>query len=78
MSLYEPKQLADSVRVIGKNTIQIAEDIPGARHHHHRTRDCAPVTMASFLIGARRRRLRDELRCKKSKLLRFNPGRRAF
>ena len=28
MHLYGPKQLADSIRIVRKNTILIAEDIP--------------------------------------------------
>jgi hypothetical protein len=31
MNLYESKQLADSMRVVRKNTIAIAEDIPEAQ-----------------------------------------------
>src|SRR6516164_8306882 len=31
MNLYEPRQLADGMRVVRKNTIAIAEDIPEAQ-----------------------------------------------
>ena len=37
MNLYEPKQLADSMRGVRKNTIAIAEDIPEAQY------DCRPT-----------------------------------
>ena len=32
MNLYESKQLADSMRVVRKNIIAIAEDIPEAQY----------------------------------------------
>jgi hypothetical protein len=35
MNLYGPKQLADSMRVVRKNTIAIAEDIP-EEHYSYR------------------------------------------
>jgi hypothetical protein len=37
MSLYEPKQLADSMRVVRKNTIAIAEDIPEPQYDYRPT-----------------------------------------
>ena len=52
MSLYEPKQLADCMRLLRKNTVAIAEDIPEARCDHRPAHDSVPATVASFLIGA--------------------------
>ena len=43
MSLYEPKQLADSMRVVRKNTIVIAEDIPEAQYDYRPTPDSRSV-----------------------------------
>ena len=37
MNLYEPKHLADSMRVVRKNTIAIAEDIPEAQYDYRPT-----------------------------------------
>jgi uncharacterized damage-inducible protein DinB len=37
MSLYGPKQLADSMRTVRKNTIQIAEDIPEKEYNYRPT-----------------------------------------
>ena len=38
MSLYEPKQLADSMRAARKNAIAIAEDIPETQYDYRRRR----------------------------------------
>ena len=45
MSLYEPKQLADCMRLLRKNTVPIAEDIPEARcdHRPRRSRENLPA-----------------------------------
>jgi uncharacterized damage-inducible protein DinB len=43
MSLYGPKQLADSMRVVRKNTIGIAEDIPEAQYDYRPTSDSRSV-----------------------------------
>src|SRR5215472_6855282 len=43
MSLYEPKQLADSMRVVRKNTIAIAEDIPEAQYDYRPTQGSRSV-----------------------------------
>ena len=40
MNLYTPKQLADSMRVVRKNTILIAEDIPEAQYDYRPAPDC--------------------------------------
>lgn len=37
MSLYSPQQLADSMRTVRKNTIQIAEDIPEKEYNYRPT-----------------------------------------
>jgi hypothetical protein len=34
MNLYEPRQLADSMRVVRENTIAIAEDIPEVQYDY--------------------------------------------
>jgi uncharacterized damage-inducible protein DinB len=39
MNLYGPKQLADSMRTVRKNTIQIAEDIPEKDYNYRVTPD---------------------------------------
>ncbi len=39
MNLYESKQLTDSMRVVRKNTIAIAEDIPEAQYDYRPTPD---------------------------------------
>ena len=43
MSLYEPKQLADSMRVVRKNTIAIAEDIPETQYDYRPSPDSRSV-----------------------------------
>ena len=43
MNLYEPKHLADSMRVVRKNTIAIAEDIPEAQYDYRPTQDSRSV-----------------------------------
>src|SRR5258708_10886018 len=43
MNLYTPKQLADSMRVVRKNTIVIAEDIPEAQYDYRPTKDSRSV-----------------------------------
>jgi uncharacterized damage-inducible protein DinB len=43
MSLYSPKQLADSMRVVRKNTIAIAEDIPETQYDYRPTPDSRSV-----------------------------------
>ena len=40
MNLYIPKQLADSMRVVRKNTIAIAEDISEAQYDYRPTQGC--------------------------------------
>jgi uncharacterized damage-inducible protein DinB len=55
MSLYEPKQLADSMRVVRRNTIAIAEDIPEAQYDYRPTSDSRSVRetllhMASMML----------------------------
>jgi uncharacterized damage-inducible protein DinB len=44
MTLYGPKQLADSVRTVRKNTIQIAEDIPEKDYGYRPTPDSRSVS----------------------------------
>jgi hypothetical protein len=43
MNLYGPKQLADSMRTVRKNTILIAEDIPGNDYGYRPTPDSRSV-----------------------------------
>src|SRR2546425_2818036 len=43
MNLYTPKQLADSMRVVRKNTILIAEDIPEAQYDYRPAPDSRSV-----------------------------------
>ncbi len=43
MNLYTPKQLADSMRVVRKNTIVIAEDIPEAQYDYRPAPDSRSV-----------------------------------
>src|SRR5258708_37289247 len=43
MNLYEPKYLADSMRVVRKNTIAIAEDIPETQYDYRPTQDSRSV-----------------------------------
>jgi len=43
MTLYKPKQLAESMRVVRKNTIAIAEDIPEAQYDYRPTPDSRSV-----------------------------------
>ena len=43
MNLYEPKHLADSMRVVRKNTIAIAEDITEAQYDYRPTHDSRSV-----------------------------------
>src|SRR5215831_18081938 len=43
MNLYTPKQLADSMRVVRKNTIAIAEDIPEAQYDYRPAPDSRSV-----------------------------------
>ena len=48
MNLYEPKHLADSMRVVRKNTIAIAEDIPEAQYDYRPTQDSRSVRETFF------------------------------
>jgi uncharacterized damage-inducible protein DinB len=43
MNLYTPKQLVDSMRVVRKNTIAIAEDIPEAQYDYRPAPDSCSV-----------------------------------
>lgn len=43
MNLYGPKQLADSMRTVRKNTIQIAEDIPEEDYNYRPTPESRSV-----------------------------------
>jgi hypothetical protein len=43
MNLYGPKPLADSMRVVRKNTIAIAEDIPEAHYDYRPTPESRSV-----------------------------------
>src|ERR1043166_3169581 len=43
MNLYTPKQLANSMRVVRKNTIAIAEAIPEAQYHYRPAHDSRSV-----------------------------------
>lgn len=43
MSLYSAKQLADSMRIVRKNTIAIAEDIPETQYDYRPTPDSRSV-----------------------------------
>ena len=43
MNLYTPKQLADSMRVVRRNTIVIAEDIPEAQYDYRPAPDSRSV-----------------------------------
>jgi uncharacterized damage-inducible protein DinB len=43
MNLYGPKQLADSIRTVRKNTILIAEDIPEEHYGYRATADSQSV-----------------------------------
>jgi hypothetical protein len=50
MNLYEPKpkQLADSMRVVRKSTIAIAEDTPEAQYDYRPTPDGGGVMMVEL------------------------------
>ena len=43
MTTYGGKQLADAFRVVRKNTIQVAEDIPESQYGHVAAPGCKPV-----------------------------------
>jgi uncharacterized damage-inducible protein DinB len=43
MNLYGPKQLAQSMRTVRKNTIQIAQDIPEDNYGYRPTSDSRSV-----------------------------------
>ena len=43
MNLYGPKQLAESMRTVRKNTIQIAEDIPEKDYNYRPTAESRSV-----------------------------------
>jgi hypothetical protein len=43
MNLYEPMQLVDSMHVVRKNTIAIAEDIPEAQYDYRPAPDSRSV-----------------------------------
>ena len=43
MNLYEPRQLADSMRFVRKNTIAIAEDIPETQYDYRPSHDSRSV-----------------------------------
>ena len=51
MTLYGPKQLADSVRTVRKNTIQIAEDIPEKDYGYRPTPDSRSVSETLLQIA---------------------------
>src|SRR5216117_2181481 len=48
MNLYTPKQLADSMRVVRKNTIVIAEDIPEAEYDYRIHEEQKLTSMEGF------------------------------
>jgi len=52
MSLYGPKQLADSMRTVRKNTIQIAEDIPENKYSYRPTPESRSVTETLLHIAS--------------------------
>ena len=59
MTYYGAKELADSLRVVRKNTLQIAEDIPEAQYGFRPTPDSRSVgeLLAHIAIGYRFQRL---------------------
>jgi uncharacterized damage-inducible protein DinB len=52
MNLYGPKQLADSMRTVRKNTILIAEDIPEASYSYRPTPESRSVAETLLHIAA--------------------------
>ena len=52
MSLYGPRQLADSMRTVRKNTILIAEDIPEASYGYRPTPESRSVAETLLHIAA--------------------------
>ncbi len=52
MNLYGPKQLADSMRTVRKNTILIAEDIPEKDYGYRPTRESRSVAETLVHIAA--------------------------
>ena len=52
MNLYGPKQLADSMRTVRKNTILIAEDIPEASYNYRPTPESRSVAETLLHIAA--------------------------
>ena len=59
MTFCGPKELADSLRVVCKNTLQIADDIPEAQYGFKPTPDCRSVAQlpAHIALGYRFRQL---------------------
>src|SRR5579859_7284773 len=53
MSLYGPKQLADGMRTVRKNTIMIAEDIPEAQYDYRPTPDSRSVRETLLHIASK-------------------------
>jgi hypothetical protein len=53
MSLYGPKQLADGMRTVRKNTITIAEDIPEAQYDFRATPDSRSVRETLLHIASK-------------------------
>ena len=53
MSLYGPKQLADSMRTVRKNTITIAEDIPETQYDFRPTLDSGSVRETLLHIASK-------------------------
>jgi uncharacterized damage-inducible protein DinB len=52
MNLYGPKELADSVRTVRKNTIQVAEDIPEKDYGYRPTPESRSVAETLVHIAA--------------------------
>jgi hypothetical protein len=53
MNLYTQKQLADSMRVVRKNTIAIAEDIPEVQYDYRPAPDSRSVRAKPFFTWLR-------------------------
>ena len=52
MSLYGPKELAESVRTVRKNTIQVAEDVPEKHYGYRPTPDSRSVAETLIHIAS--------------------------
>ena len=61
MNFYGPKQLADSMRTVRKNTILIAEGIPEASYSYRPTPDSRSVAETLLHIAGSRRSISESM-----------------